>query len=103
MGAARTFSVVHTNIALSKFAEQEGKLAGEFYTPSCVVRTLVEVLQPFNGRVYDPCAALAVCSFSPAKFIENHGGNINKISVFGQDSNPTTWKMAQMNLAIRWH
>ena len=86
---------------LSKFAEQEGKLAGEFYTPSCVVRTLVEVLQPFNGRVYDPCCGSGGMFVQSAKFIENHGGNINKISVFGQDSNPTTWKMAQMNLAIR--
>ena len=80
---------------LSKFAEQEGKLAGEFYTPSCVVRTLVEVLQPFNGRVYDPCCGSGGMFVQSAKFIENHGGNINKISVFGQDSNPTTWKMAQ--------
>ena len=86
---------------LSKFAEQEGKLAGEFYTPACVVQTLVEVLQPFNGRVYDPCCGSGGMFVQSAKFIENHGGNINKISVFGQDSNPTTWKMAQMNLAIR--
>ena len=68
---------------LSKFAEQEGKLAGEFYTPSCVVRTLVEVLQPFNGRVYDPCCGSGGMFVQSAKFIENHGGNINKISVFG--------------------
>ena len=86
---------------LSKFAEQEGKLAGEFYTPSCVVRTLVEVLQPFNGRVYDPCCGSGGMFVQSAKFVENHGGNINGISVYGQDSNPTTWKMAQMNLAIR--
>ena len=86
---------------LSKFAEQEGKLAGEFYTPACVVKTLVEILQPYNGRVYDPCCGSGGMFVQSAKFIENHGGNINKISVFGQDSNPTTWKMAQMNLAIR--
>ena len=86
---------------LAKFAEQEGKLAGEFYTPACVVKTLVEVLQPFNGRVYDPCCGSGGMFVQSAKFIENHGGNINKISVYGQDSNPTTWKMAQMNLAIR--
>ena len=86
---------------LSRFAEQEGKLAGEFYTPACVVRTLVEILQPYNGRVYDPCCGSGGMFVQSAKFIENHGGNINKISVFGQDSNPTTWKMAQMNLAIR--
>lgn len=86
---------------LSKFAEQEGKLAGEFYTPSCVVRTLVEVLQPYHGRVYDPCCGSGGMFVQSAKFIENHSGNINDISVYGQDSNPTTWKLAQMNLAIR--
>lgn len=86
---------------LSKFAEQEGKLAGEFYTPSCIVRTLVEILKPYNGRVYDPCCGSGGMFVQSAKFIENHTGNINNISVFGQDSNPTTWKMAQMNLAIR--
>lgn len=86
---------------LSKFAEQEGKLAGEFYTPSCVVRTLVEVLQPYNGRVYDPCCGSGGMFVQSAKFIENHAGNLSDISVFGQDSNPTTWKLAQMNLAIR--
>ena len=86
---------------LSKFAEQEGKLAGEFYTPSCVVRTLVEVLQPYNGRVYDPCCGSGGMFVQSAKFVKNHRGNINDISVYGQDSNPTTWKMAQMNLAIR--
>lgn len=86
---------------LSKFAEQEGKLAGEFYTPSCVVRTLVEVLQPYNGRVYDPACGSGGMFVQSAKFIERHSGNINNIAVYGQDSNPTTWKMAQMNLAIR--
>ena len=86
---------------LSKFAEAEGKLAGEFYTPACIVRTLVEVLQPYSGRVYDPCCGSGGMFVQSAKFIERHQGNINNISVFGQDSNPTTWKMAQMNLAIR--
>ena len=86
---------------LSKFAEQEGKLAGEFYTPACVVKTIVEVLKPYNGRVYDPCCGSGGMFVQSAKFIENHSGNINNISVYGQDSNPTTWKMAMMNLAIR--
>jgi len=86
---------------LAKFAEQEGKLAGEFYTPACVVKTLVEVLQPCQGRVYDPCCGSGGMFVQSATFIENHRGNINNISVYGQDSNPTTWKMAQMNLAIR--
>ena len=86
---------------LVRFAEQEGKLAGEFFTPSCVVRTLVEVLEPFNGRVYDPCCGSGGMFVQSAKFIENHSGNINNISIYGQDSNPTTWKMCTMNLAIR--
>ena len=86
---------------LSKFAEAEGKLAGEFYTPACIVRTLVEVLQPFSGRVYDPCCGSGGMFVQSARFIGEHQGNLNDISVFGQDSNPTTWKMAQMNLAIR--
>ena len=86
---------------LSMFAEQEGKRGGEFFTPSCVVRTLVEVLQPFKGRVYDPCCGSGGMFVQSAKFVENHSGNINNISIYGQDSNPTTWKLAQMNLAIR--
>lgn len=86
---------------LSKFAEAEGKLAGEFYTPACVVKTLVEVLKPYKGRVYDPACGSGGMFVQSAKFIESHQGNINSISVYGQDSNPTTWKMAQMNLAIR--
>ena len=86
---------------LSKFAEAEGKLAGEFYTPACIVRTLVEVLQPYKGRVYDPCCGSGGMFVQSAKFIEEHAHSIKDISVYGQDSNPTTWKMAQMNLAIR--
>jgi type I restriction enzyme M protein len=86
---------------LSKFAEQEGKLAGEFFTPACVVKTLVEVLEPYKGRVYDPACGSGGMFVQSAKFIENHSGNINDIAVYGQDSNPTTWKLAQMNLAIR--
>ena len=85
---------------LSKFAEQEGKRAGEFFTPSCVVRTLVEVLQPFKGRVYDPCCGSGGMFVQSADFVKHHSGNINNLSVFGQDSNPTTRKMALMNLAI---
>lgn len=85
---------------LAKFAEQEGKRAGEFYTPSCVVRTLVEVLQPFKGRVYDPCCGSGGMYIQSAKFVENHAGNISSLSIYGQDSNPTTRKMALMNLAI---
>lgn len=86
---------------LQKFASQEGKNAGEFYTLSSVVRTLVEVLKPYHGRVYDPCCGSGGMFVQSAKFIESHGGHLNDISVFGQESNPTTWKLAQMNLAIR--
>lgn len=86
---------------LSKFAEQEGKRAGEFYTPSCVVRTLVEVMQPFKGRVYDPCCGSGGMFVQSADFVSHHAGNINNLSIFGQDANPTTRKMALMNLAIR--
>ena len=86
---------------LAKFAEQEGKLAGEFYTPSCVVRTLVEILQPYHGRVYDPCCGSGGMFVQSAKLIDNHSGNIHGISDYGQDSNSTTWELAQMNLAIR--
>ncbi|MCL2662135.1 MAG: type I restriction-modification system subunit M [Oscillospiraceae bacterium] len=85
---------------LAMFAEQEGKRAGEFYTPSCVVQTLVEVLKPYSGRVYDPCCGSGGMFVQSAKFIAHHQGNINDIAVYGQDSNPTTWKMAKMNLAI---
>ena len=87
---------------LSRFAEQEGKLAGEFYTPSCVVRTLVEVLQPFHGRVYDPCCGSGGMFVQSAAFVREHGGSVrDDITVFGQESNPSTWKLATMNLAIR--
>ena len=86
---------------LAKFAEREGKRAGEFYTPSCVVRTLVEVLQPFKGRVYDPCCGSGGMFVQSAQFINNHSGSRQNISIYGQDSNPTTRKMALMNLAIR--
>jgi type I restriction enzyme M protein len=86
---------------LAKFAEQEGRRAGEFYTPSSVVRTLVEVLQPFKGRVYDPCCGSGGMFVQSANFVESHSGNIGELSIYGQDNNPTTRKMAIMNLAIR--
>lgn len=86
---------------LAKFAEKEGKNAGEFYTPACVVKTLVEVIQPLHGRVYDPCCGSGGMFVQSAEFIKRHSGKISDISVFGQESNPTTWKMATMNLAIR--
>ena len=86
---------------LSMFAEKEGKRAGEFYTPSCIVRTLVEVLKPFEGRVYDPCCGSGGMFVQSTAFVKNHAGNIGNLSVYGQDSNPTTRKLALMNLAIR--
>ena len=86
---------------LSKFAALEGKNAGEFYTPTCIVKTLVEIIQPLNGRVYDPCCGSGGMFVQSAKFIGEHAGNLNNISIYGQESNPTTWKMAVMNLAIR--
>lgn len=86
---------------LSMFAEAEGKRGGEFYTPACVVRTIVEILRPYEGRVYDPACGSGGMFVQSAKFIEAHQGNIQNISVYGQESNPTTWKMCMMNLAIR--
>ena len=86
---------------LQQFASLEGKNGGEFYTPSCIVRTLVEILEPYEGRVYDPCCGSGGMFVQSAKFIERHKGNLRKISIYGQEANPDTWKMAHMNLAIR--
>lgn len=86
---------------LGKFASAEGKLGGEFYTPSCVVRTLVEMIEPFDGQIYDPCCGSGGMFCQSARFVREHRGNIRDISIFGQESNPTTWKLAKMNLAIR--
>ena len=86
---------------LAKFAEAEGKNAGEFYTPACIVRTLVEIIEPYHGRVYDPCCGSGGMFVQSAEFVRRHQGNIADLSIYGQESNPTTWKMATMNLAIR--
>jgi type I restriction enzyme M protein len=86
---------------LQKFASLEGKNAGEFYTPSCIVRTIVEVLQPFEGRVYDPCCGSGGMFVQSAKFLANHQRALSGISIYGQEANSTTWKMAHMNVAIR--
>ncbi len=86
---------------LGKFASAEGKLGGEFYTPSCVVRTLVEMIEPFDGQIYDPCCGSGGMFCQSARFVKEHQGNVRDISIFGQESNPTTWKLAKMNLAIR--
>ena len=86
---------------LQKFASLEGKNAGEFYTPSCIVRTIVEVLQPYEGRVYDPCCGSGGMFVQSAKFLEQHQKSFSGISIYGQELNSTTWKMAKMNVAIR--
>ncbi|MEZ4672289.1 MAG: class I SAM-dependent DNA methyltransferase [Anaerolineae bacterium] len=86
---------------LGQFANAEGKKGGQFYTPRSVVRLLVEMLEPYRGRVYDPCCGSGGMFIQSEKFIEQHGGNVNNISVFGQESNPTTWRLCRMNLAIR--
>ena len=86
---------------LARFASAEGKSGGQFYTPSSVVRALVEMLAPYKGRVYDPCCGSGGMFVSSEKFIEAHSGKIGDISIYGQESNYTTWRLAKMNLAIR--
>jgi len=86
---------------LSQFASAEGKKGGQFYTPRCVVGVLVEMLAPYKGRVYDPCCGSGGMFVQSEKFAEAHGGKIGDISVYGQESNHTTWRLAKMNLAIR--
>ncbi len=86
---------------LARFASAEGKSGGQFYTPSRVVRVLVEMLAPYKGRVYDPCCGSGGMFVSSEKFIEAHSGKIGDISIYGQESNYTTWRLAKMNLAIR--
>lgn len=86
---------------LGQFAIAEGKRGGQFYTAGSVVRLLVEMVQPFKGRVYDPCCGSGGMFVQSERFVEAHGGRLNDVSVFGQESNPTTWRLAKMNLAIR--
>src|SRR5437868_7606130 len=86
---------------LSQFASAKGKKGGQFYTPSLVVRVLVEMLAPYRGRVYDPCCGSGGMFVSSEKFIEAHSGKLGDISIYGQESNYTTWRLAKMNLAIR--
>ncbi len=86
---------------LGRFAAAEGKGGGEFYTPQCVVELLVQMIEPYRGRVYDPCCGSGGMFVQSEKFVEEHGGRLGDIAVYGQESNPTTWKLARMNLAIR--
>ena len=86
---------------LTQFASAEGKNGGQFYTPSCIVRTLVEMLAPYKGRIYDPCCGSGGMFVQSEKFVLAHGGKIGDIAVYGQESNATTRRLAVMNLAIR--
>lgn len=86
---------------LNEFASQEGKKGGEFYTPRSIVRTLVEMIEPYKGRIYDPCCGSGGMFVQSDKFVQEHQGKIGDLSVYGEESNPTTWKLAKMNLAIR--
>ncbi len=86
---------------LGGFAGAEGKRGGEFYTPRSVVRLLVEMLEPYKGRVYDPCCGSGGMFVQSERFVEEHGGRIGDIAIYGQESNYTTWRLARMNLAVR--
>ncbi|MDO8777290.1 MAG: class I SAM-dependent DNA methyltransferase [Burkholderiaceae bacterium] len=86
---------------LGMFASAEGKRGGQFYTPASIVKTLVAVLAPHHGKVYDPCCGSGGMFVQSEKFIEAHGGKLGDVAIFGQEANPTTWRLAAMNLAIR--
>ena len=86
---------------LGGFAGSEGKRGGEFYTPQSVVKTLVGMIEPYKGRVYDPCCGSGGMFVQSEKFVESHGGRLGDIAIYGQESNYTTWRLAKMNLAVR--
>lgn len=86
---------------LGQFAKNELQKGGEFYTPACLVRTMVEMIEPYEGRVYDPACGSGGMFIQSLKFVQEHQGNINNIGIYGQEKNPTTWRLAKMNLAIR--
>jgi type I restriction enzyme M protein len=86
---------------LGKFASAEGKLGGQFYTPGCIVKLLVEMIEPLKGRIYDPACGSGGMFVQSIKFLDAHGGKKGQLSIYGQESNPTTWKLCKMNLAIR--
>lgn len=86
---------------LGQFADAEGKKGGQFYTPRCIVQLLVKMIEPYKGRVYDPCCGSSGMFVQSEQFIREHHGKIDDISIYGQESNPTTWKLSKMNLAIR--
>ncbi|MEO8058911.1 MAG: type I restriction-modification system subunit M [Burkholderiales bacterium] len=86
---------------LGEFSIAAGKRGGEFYTPKSIVSLIVEMLEPFQGRVYDPCCGSGGFFVQSERFVEEHGGKIGQLSVYGQEANPTTWRLASMNMAIR--
>lgn len=86
---------------LGEFALAEGKKGGQFYTPRSVVELLVEILEPYKGRIFDPCCGSGGMFVQSEKFVVEHQGKVNDISIYGQESNQTTWRLAKMNLAIR--
>ena len=86
---------------LGEFALQEGKKGGQFYTPKSIVKTMVEMIEPYNGRVYDPCCGSGGMFVMSDRFVQEHQGRRDNISIYGQESNQTTWKLCRMNLAIR--
>lgn len=86
---------------LGQFAKNELQKGGEFYTPACLVRTMVECIEPFKGKVYDPACGSGGMFIQSMKFVEEHQGNVYNIGIYGQEKNPTTWRLAKMNLAIR--
>lgn len=86
---------------LGQFADAEGKKGGQFYTPRSIVQLLVAMLEPFKGRVFDPCCGSGGMFVQSEKFVQEHGGRIGDISIYGQESNSTTWRLCKMNLAIR--
>ena len=86
---------------LGQFASKDGQKGGEYYTPACIVKTMVEMIEPYSGRVYDPACGSGGMFVQSLKFIQNHQGNVRDVSIYGQEKNPTTWKLAKMNLAIR--
>jgi type I restriction enzyme M protein len=86
---------------LGKFANAEGKGGGEFYTPRSVVKLLVEMIEPYKGRIYDPCCGSGGMFVQSEKFVLAHGGRVGDLSIYGQESNNTTWRLCKMNLAIR--
>lgn len=86
---------------LGQFADAEGKKGGQFYTPKSIVNLLVEMIEPYSGRIYDPCCGSGGMFVQSEKFVKAHGGKLGDIAVYGQESNNTTWRLCKMNLAIR--